>query len=218
MEHPLAQGTGNTRDSSEAKPDTVRERAICAGLGWLGIIGAIAFISPFLLMAGGWSPQGTAEFHRYLTPTLALMACGFIGLNLCYRKLAGRLFLLATLVVIGGFAVMMVWNVAEFWFNASTWAELIFLAGLLIALTGSPLLGVSSWRSITLPQWAKWLFVLAPAATIIALIIEALTGASLYPLPLLALFLVTLAAGIVAARRTRILGETSIPATMPPIP
>ena len=218
MEQSLPKGTGNTLSASGSYRGSVRVNAICVLLGWLGITGAIVFISPFLLMAGGWSPQGTAEFHGYLTLTLVLMVCGFIGLNLRYRKLAGRLFLLATLVAIGGFAVMMAWYVAEFWFNASIWAELIFLTGILIALTGSLLLGVSSWHSITLPQWAKWLFVLAPAATIIALIIEALTGASLYPLPLLALCLVSLAAGIVAARRTRKPGETSIPATKPPIP
>jgi hypothetical protein len=62
-----------------------------AGLGWSGIIGAVAWISLIALMAGGWGPPGSAEYDRYEINSqlwvfaFALMACGFMGLFLRYQ-------------------------------------------------------------------------------------------------------------------------------------
>ena len=109
-----------------------------SGLGSLGIIGAIAWMSLIVLMAGGWGPPGSAEYDRYEANSqlwvfaLALMACGFIGLFLKYRTgAAPALGLSATVPVLVGFVLMVAGNVAEFRFfshlpyeagNARMWA------------------------------------------------------------------------------------------------
>lgn len=190
-----------------------------SGLGWLGIIGAVAWISLMVLMAGGWGPPGSAEYDRYETNSqlwvfaFALMACGFIGLFLRYRTGAEPAlgFTIASIVL--GFTLMMAGNVAEFRFfshlpyeadNARMWAWLIFLLGFLTVLVGSLLLGVWTRSQEHLPRWAGWLFLLALPATFVA------SAASLYPVPLC---LATLTAGILALRPRPMPHDVSDPAT-----
>lgn len=178
-----------------------------SALGWLGIIGAVAWMSLIVLMAGGWGPPGSADYGRYEANSqlwvfaLALMACGFIGLFLRYRTgAASALGRTATVPILLGFVLMMAGNVAEFRFfshlpyeagNARMWAWIIFLLGFLSVLVGSLLLGVSMRRQQVLPQWAAWTFLLALPATFVA------AAASLYPVPLC---LATLTVGMLAAR------------------
>lgn len=192
-----------------------------AGLGWLGIIGAGAWISLVALMAGGWGPPGSADYDRYeLNSQLwvfafALMACGFMGLFLRYQiGAATALGRTAVVSVILGFVLMMAGNVAEFRYfshlpyeadNARMWAWVVFLLGLLSVLAGSLLLGLWARRQKLLPRWAGWTFLLALPATFVA------GAASLYPIPLC---LATLAAGILAARPRSILHDVPDPATV----
>lgn len=192
-----------------------------AGLGWLGIIGAVAWISLIALMAGGWGPPGTAEYDRYEINSqlwvfaFALMACGFMGLFLRYRIGAttalGRT---AIVLVVLGFVLMMAGNMAEFRYfshlpyeadNARMWAWVIFLLGLLSVLAGSLLLGLWARRQEHLPLWAGWAFLLALPATLVA------GPISLYPIPLC---LATLAAGILAVRPMSIPHNVPDPATV----
>lgn len=196
-----------------------------SALGWLGIIGALAWISLVVLMAGGWGPPGSAEYDRYEANSqlwvfaFALMACGFIGLFLRYRTRAERaLGLTATVSVVLGFALMMAGNVAEFRFfshlpyeadNARMWAWLIFLLGFLSVLVGTLLLGVWTRRQELLPRWAGWMFLLAFPATFVA------AAASLYPVPLC---LATLTAGILAVRPKPMPHDVSGPATVTGLP
>lgn len=174
-------------------------------LGWLGIIGAVTWISLIVLMAGNWGPPGSAEYDRYETNSqlwvfaFALMACGFIGMFLRHRiGAAPALGLTAIISIVLGFVLMMAGNVAEFRFfshlpyeadNARMWAWLVFLLGFLSVLVGSLLLGVWARRQELLPRWAGWMFLLALPATFVA------AAASLYPVPLC---LAALAAGLLA--------------------
>ena len=192
-----------------------------AGLGWLGIIGAGAWISLVALMAGGWGPPGSADYDRYeLNSQLwvfafALMACGFMGLFLRYQiGAATALGRTAVVSVILGFVLMMAGNVAEFRYfshlpyeadNARMWAWVVFLLGLLSVLAGSLLLGLWARRQKLLPRWAVWTFLLALPATFVA------GAASLYPIPLC---LATFAAGIMAVRPRSILHDVPDPATV----
>lgn len=196
-------------------------RRVHSLLGWLGIIGAGAWISLIVLMAGGWGPPGSAEHDRYETNSqlwvfaFALMVCGFIGMFLRYRTgAAPALGLTAIISIVLGFALMMAGNVAEFRFfnhlpyeadNARMWAWLIFLLGFLSALVGSLLLGVWTRRQGLLPRWAGWMFLLALPATFVA------AAASLYPVPLC---LAALAAGILAVRPRSLPHDVSDRATV----
>jgi hypothetical protein len=194
---------------------------IHAGLGWLGNIGAVGWISLIAVMAGGWGPPGSAEYDRYEMNSqlwvfaFALMASGYIGLFLRYRIGAvtalGRI---AIALIVLGFVLMMAGNVAEFRYfshlpyeanNARMWAWVVFLLGLLLVLAGSLLLGLWARRHELLPRWAVWTFLLALPATFVA-------GAmSLYPIPLC---LATLAAGILAVRPTSTRHDVPDPATV----
>ncbi|CAI3799327.1 hypothetical protein [Pseudarthrobacter sp. MM222] len=192
-----------------------------SGLGWLGIFGAVAWISLIVLMAGGWGPPGSAEYDRYATNSqlwvfaFALMACGFIGLFLRYKiGAATALGLTAVVSVVLGFVLMMAGNVAEFRYfshlpyesdNARMWAWLVFLLGFLSVLAGSLLLGVWARRQELRPRWTGWMFLLALPATFVA------AAASLHPVPLC---LATLAAGTLAVRRTSLPPDVSGPATL----
>ena len=164
------------------------------GLGWLGIIGAAAWISLIVLMAGGWGPPGSSEYDRYEANAqlwafaFALMAFGFVGLSLRYKiGAASPLGRTATIAIVIGIVLMMAGNVAEFRFfsdlpyeadNARMWAWMLFLLGFLTVLLGLLLLGVWTRRQKLLPRWAGWVFVLALPATFLA------AAVSLYPVPL----------------------------------
>ena len=192
-----------------------------SGLGWLGIIGAVAWMSLIVLMAGDWGTPGSVEYDTYEANSqlwvfaLALMACGFIGLLLKYRTgAAPTLGPTATVPILLGFVLMMAGNVAEFRFfghlpyeagNARMWAWMIFLLGFLSVLVGLLLLGVSTRRQGLLPRWAAWTFLLALPATFVA------ATASLYPVPLC---LATLAAGILAALPRSLPHDASDPAAV----
>lgn len=192
-----------------------------ADLGWVGIIGAVAWVSLLAVMAGGWGPPGSAEYDRYEINSqlwvfaFALMACGFMGLFLRYRVgAATALGRTAIVLVLLGFVLMMAGNVAEFRYfshlpyeadNARMWVWVVFLLGLLSVLAGSLLLGLWARRQERLPRWAGWTFLLALPATFV-------TGAiALYPVPLC---LATLAAGILAVRPMPVLHDVPDPATV----
>jgi hypothetical protein len=187
-----------------------------SALGWLGIIGAVAWISLMVLMAGDWGPPGSAEYDRYEANSqlwvfaFALMACGFIGLFLRYRSgKATSPGLTAITSITLGFVLMMAGNVAEFRYlshlpyeadNARMWAWMVFLLGFLSVLAGSLLLGVWARRGALLPRWAGWTFLLTLPATFVA------AAVSLYPVPLC---LAALAAGILAVRPRPLPGGAS---------
>lgn len=198
---------------------------IHSGLGWLGIIGAVAWISLIVLMAGGWGPPGSGEYDQYEANAqlwvfaFALMACSFIGLSLRYGiGAASPLGLTATIATVVGFALMMAGNVAEFRFfsdlpyeadNARMWAWLVFLLGFLTVLVGLLLLGVWTRSQEPLPQWAGWVFLLALPATFVA------AAVSLYPVPLC---LATLVSGILAVQPRSLPQSVSVPSRVTRLP
>jgi len=120
----------------------------------IGLIG-IGLCWLFALMSSPeWGPPGTAAYlayearNRLIPLPLFLMALGFIVIYVGYRGIVGRLGAVAFAIILFGLALMVIGNVAEFWFfttlsygtsNGRAWAWSTFLLGVLFFIIGTPI-------------------------------------------------------------------------------
>ncbi|MDQ4076609.1 MAG: hypothetical protein M3220_10235 [Chloroflexota bacterium] len=130
---------------------------------WTGLTAFVAgLLGVFLLMGSSdWGPPGTAAYRFYETRNrlvplpLLLVAVGLITLYVRWRDVVGRLGRVAFVIALIGTGLMIIGNVAEFWFfteypygeiNPRSHAWLIFLLGLLALVVGSLLYGIAVLR------------------------------------------------------------------------
>ena len=154
------------------------------GLGLLGILGNLGWLSLNTIFSPDWGPPGSPNYLGYETinrlwaPAFALVLCGYVGVYRRYplqRARAGRV---GFRLVVGGLLLMMAGNIAEFWFlteqgygelNARAIAWMSVLLGWLVISIGLVMMGVAGLRQRALPHWAAWLFILALPAWLVLL-------------------------------------------------
>jgi hypothetical protein len=176
-------------------------------LGLFGVMGSLFWLSLNTIFSPDFGFPGSANYLGYETinrlwaPAFALILCGYIGLYQRYelhRLGRGRL---GFGLIVTGLAVMMAGNILEFWFfsdqaygeiNGRNLSWMGVLLGLLAALIGQLIVGITVRRHRILREWIGLVFLLALPATILAIPISA----GLMGLPFL---IASTAAGAVAA-------------------
>jgi hypothetical protein len=154
------------------------------GLGLLGILGSLGWLSLNTVFSPDWGPPGTSRYLGYETinrlwaPAFALVLCGYVGLYVRYPLREARAGHVGFRLVVGGMLLMIAGNIAEFWFltqqgygdlNARAFAWISVLLGWLVVGIGLLVIGVSGVRHRSLPRWPAWVFILAPPVWLVLL-------------------------------------------------
>lgn len=139
---------------------------ILGGLLWLGLT----------LFRPDWGPPGTAPYgayelwNRLWTPALLGIGFGFSALFLQLRPTLSRRARGSFRGLLGGYALMVLGNVGEFWIftdqpyegegslvRLAAW--LTYLGGALLTLTDLALIGLVLWGTAHLPRRLLFLFI-----------------------------------------------------------
>jgi hypothetical protein len=145
-------------------------------LGLFGLAGSLLWLSLTTVLSPDWGPPGSANYLGYETinrlwaPAFAGLLCGFVGLALRFGLTGTRPGRLGLRLAVIGLVVMILGNIAEFWFltrlpygelNLRALAWISVLLGMLSLLIGAALLGLAGRRQRLLPMWASPLLMLA---------------------------------------------------------
>jgi hypothetical protein len=143
---------------------------LLGGLVWM----ALAFFPPVGVRE---TRAYEVVFNRLWTPALLAMLLGFIGLYRVLRPSLARTGSIGFMVLLGGFALMVVGNLSEYWllsdlphqgpdgFSRSL-AWMTFLFGTLLVLIASMVVGITGLHTGRIPRWLSWLFILSLPLTI----------------------------------------------------
>ena len=143
---------------------------LLGGLFWM----ALAFFPPV-----GVRETRAYEivFNRLWTPALLGMLLGITGLYWALRPLLTRTVSAGFIVLIAGYALMVLGNFSEYWLLSDlphqgpdgfsrSFAWMTFLFGTLLVLIASMVVGIAGLRTTCAPRWLSWLFVLLLPMTI----------------------------------------------------
>ena len=152
--------------------------------GVASIAGSLSGLLIELVLGREWGHPGTTQYESYelanrlLSVPLVLMAVGIVGVYAGYHARLRRPSTVGVSIILLGFVLMVVGNVAEFFvftsqpyvagFNGRNIAWMAFGLGILMVGSGGVILGITAWRTDVLPGWVCLLLALYLPLSVVA--------------------------------------------------